>query len=287
MFWFAKKEPKFDPAVCCPIIVNQTQHSIVVFQDRGVLYNKQVLAPGEAVGMSRSETAGRVVPYWIHAVVGDAQCLPTRSQSVKNLASMAVIPTAFVVGTLVAAGSAGTLAGPSAALGQMASGMVVRGVVIDAAAITAGAVMASRAGVVADMLVKKHPQNFMIKSGKFMPGKRYVVIRGGVDEPLQILTIKERELEKITIAGGGLKKPMDTIRDKIQYYLPEAISKRCLSVKDEKEKEDNSSSNDSNNSSKDDGTECKEQSVVESIIEVEAEDTEKTTETELLPAITF
>ena len=118
MGWFSSKKAlnNVSPDMCNPIIVNQTQQSIVVFLDRGVLYNKQILQPGQAVAMTRRETAGTVVPYKIHAVVGDEQALPTRTQSMKNLISTAAIPTAFIVGTMMAASSAGTMTGPSRAL---------------------------------------------------------------------------------------------------------------------------------------------------------------------------
>ena len=116
---------------CNPVIVNQTQQSIVVFMDRGFLYNKQVLQPGEAIGMTREETSELLLPYKIHAVVGDDKALPTRRHSVTNMLSTAVIPTAFIVGTLMAASSAGTMTGPSLALKKAASGLVIKGMVID------------------------------------------------------------------------------------------------------------------------------------------------------------
>jgi len=218
--WFTTRTTKkngIDPMLCNPIIVNQTNCSIIVFQDRGVLYNKQVLLPGEAMGISKKETVGNIVPYHIHAVVGNEENLPTRAQSAKNLLLMAVIPTAFVAGTLLAASSAGTLAGPSAALGRVATGMVVRGVVIDTAAVTFGAVVASRASTIAEMLIKKHPENFMTKSGMFFPGKRYVVVKGGIEEPLSITTIPEREFQKMSDIVD-VKHPMDTMQDKFEYY---------------------------------------------------------------------
>lgn len=223
MLFKNKRKNNVDNEICNPIIVNRTNQSIVVFLDRGILYNKQILEPGEAVGMSRKETAGKVLPYRIHAVVGDEKSLPTRSQSAKNLLSTAIIPTAFILGTIAAASSAGTLTGPSAALGRAASGMVVRGMVIDAAAIAAGAAMASRAAFVAEKLVKQRPENFMGKSGHFMPGNRFVVVQGGIEEPLTISTVSERAFRKIPISGT--KKPMDTLKDKVKYYFPKIGAK--------------------------------------------------------------
>ena len=82
-----------------------------------MLYNKQVLQPGEAISMTRSQTGCVVVPYRIHVVVGDERQLPTMRQSLVNLVKVSAIPLAFVVGAMMAASSAGTLAGPGVALG--------------------------------------------------------------------------------------------------------------------------------------------------------------------------
>jgi len=218
--FFKKKKPKcVDPSICNPIVVNQTTYSIVVFKDRGLLYDAQVLKPGEAVGMSGKEIAGTVAPYSIHALVGDEKSLPTQTESIKNLLSTAVIPTAFVIGTLAAASSAGALAGSSVALGKVASGIVVRGKIIDSAALAAGSVLASQAAPVAEMLIAKHPDNFMTKSSQFMAGKRYVVVRGGVEEELRILTIPEGEFHKIRISGD-VKEPRDTLQDTGEIKKP-------------------------------------------------------------------
>lgn len=204
-----------------PTIINQTKHSIVVFQERGFLYNKQVLLPGEAVTMTTSQTTGNVplLPYYVHAAIGDESALPTRSQSVKNLVSVSVIPAAFCVAALATALSAGTLAGPAAALAPLVSGMVINGVVIDAAALTAGAVAASRAVVVSEMLLKKHPNKFLAKSGRLKPGKQFVTVTGGLaDGNLTVATINERQFRKLGILH--FKEPMDTIHDKVRHYLP-------------------------------------------------------------------
>lgn len=209
-----------------PTIINRTPYSIVVFLERGILYNYQVLGPNEALSLTRWQTGGLLVPYRVHVVVGDQTCLPTRQQSMRNLASSAVIPTAFCVGALAAAVSAGTLVGPSAALAPLVSGLVVNGIVIDAAAITAGGLVASRVAVVADLLVQKNPENFMARSSRLRPGKRYVVVEGGLDQgPLQIKTIKEREFRRLGIEE--FKEPIDrTLKDKLQFHLPMLLKQR-------------------------------------------------------------
>jgi hypothetical protein len=97
--------------------------------------------------------------------------------------------------------------------------MVVNGVVVDSAALAAGAVAASRAAVVSEMLLKKHPTKFLAKSGRLKPGKLFVTVTGGLDDGnLVIETISERRFRKLGILH--FKEPTDTIHDKIHYYIP-------------------------------------------------------------------
>ena len=206
-----------------PTIVNCTKYSIVVFQERGFLYNQQVLGPGEAISMTSSQTTGNVplIPYHIHAVIGDERNLPTRKDSVKNLVCVSVIPAAFIAGTIM---SAGTMAGPSAALAPMVSGLVVRGMVIDTAALAAGALAASKVQYISDLLLRKHPNKFMAKSQRYQPGKLFVCVTGGLDDGnLTITTMKEKEFQTLNITQ--YKPPMDTIQDKIHYYVPQLAPK--------------------------------------------------------------
>ena len=225
----------------CPFIINKTKYSIVVFQERGVLYNQQVLAPNEAVGISRLATAGLVLPYRVHAVIGDHRSLPTRAQSAKTLLRAAAIPTAFCAATLM---SAGALSGPSTALAPLVTGLVIgKAVVIDAAAVAAGAVAANRAAVVADMIVKKHPDKFMCRSKAYRPGKRYLCVTGGIDSDLGVEEMKESEYkallngsddQKRGVSNGTasskpgivIKAPTNTIKDKIEFYTPGLGGKR-------------------------------------------------------------
>ena len=112
-----------------PAIYNNTRYPIVVFLERGVLYSKQVLHPGEAVTMTRQQTGGfggpvprNVGGYKVHAVIGDERSLPTKTDSMKNMARVSIVPAAFVAGCLMTASSAGTMAGPSAGLARLVSG---------------------------------------------------------------------------------------------------------------------------------------------------------------------
>ncbi|KAL3934268.1 MAG: hypothetical protein SGARI_003464 [Bacillariaceae sp.] len=189
---------------------------------RRFLYNKQVLQPGEAIGMTREETSELLLPYKIHAVVGDDKALPTWTHSMTNMLSTAVIPTAFIVGTLMAASTAGTMAGPSLALKKAASGLVIKGMVIDSAALAAGSLAASRATAIADRLIQEKPKNYSCKSGHCLPGRKFVAIRGGIDSALTINFLKEKEFRQVELVGD-LKMPMDTIEDKWNFYLPSML----------------------------------------------------------------
>lgn len=194
-----------------PTIVNRTDYPIVVFLERGTLYNTQVLHPGEAVCMTRRQTGGAgLLPYRVHALIGDETSLPKQSDSVKNLLISTAIPAAFVAGCLATAMSAGTLAGPSAALAPMVSGMVVKGVVIDTAALAAGSVMASRATIVTKLLLQKKKENFMVVSKRFLPGQRYLTVTGGLDQgPLVIEETDKRRARGMLVVA--VKPPMSIL----------------------------------------------------------------------------
>jgi hypothetical protein len=202
-----------------PTIVNATNHTIVVFQERGTLYNKQVLHPGEAVSMTRGQTRGLLIPYKVHAVIGDERSLPTGKDSMKNLVKVTAIPAAFCVACFATAITAGMLVGPSIALAPLVSGMVVNGVVIDGAALAAGGIMASRAQAVTDMLLKEQPDKFMNQTGRLRPGQRFLVVKGGlIDGPVKIEDVSKKEFQKLQITNW--KEPIDEKKNKIQYYLP-------------------------------------------------------------------
>mmetsp|Transcript_38519 Transcript_38519/g.56526 ORF Transcript_38519/g.56526 Transcript_38519/m.56526 type:complete len:159 (-) Transcript_38519:566-1042(-) len=149
--------------------------------------------------MTRKQTGGGAIPYRVHVTIGDEKCLPTKKHSFQNMVNVAAIPTAFVIGALATAVSAGTLAGPSAALAPMVTGIVVKGVVIDSAAIAAGTVLAERVSTLADMLVKKHPENFVTKSSILRPGERFFVVKGGVNTSLKLEALTAKEFKKLGI----------------------------------------------------------------------------------------
>ncbi len=180
--------------------------------------------------MTRKQTSGGLLvplPYKVHAMIGDESALPTTRACFTNLVRASAIPAAFIVGCLMSAASAGTLAGPSAALAPMVSGMVVRGVVIDSAALVAGAVMASRAQMVADLLLRKEKDKFMSVTSMLNPGERYLMVKGGVSEgSLTIEEIPKKKMSQVRIMA--MKRPMEIDeepaslfeKEGTHYYLP-------------------------------------------------------------------
>jgi len=148
--------------------------------------------------MTRKQTGPfNLLPYKIHAIVGDETCIPSSQDSTRNLIKVTAIPAAFVAGCLATAVSAGMLLGPSAALGPLVSGMVVNGVVIDSTALAAGGMVATRASAVATMLLKEKPDFFMNKTGNVRPGQRYFVVSGGLaDGTVSIEEMSEKKFEK-------------------------------------------------------------------------------------------
>ena len=192
-----------------PTILNASNHSMVVFQERGTFYNCQVLKPGEAVSMTRNQTGGALLlPYKVHAVVGDENCLPSSKDSTKNLVKVTTVPTAFVLGCFGTAIAAGMLVGPSVALAPLVSGMVVNGVVIDSAAIAAGGIAATKAQALTDLLLKQQPDKFMCKTGSLRPGQRYLVVTGGLaDGSISIENVSKKKFEKNYSANIVMWKP--------------------------------------------------------------------------------
>jgi len=194
-----------------PTIVNNTEYPIVVFCERGVLYNKQVLYPGEALTITRKQTGGGPlrIPYKVHAVIGDEGALPTNKDSIKNALRVSAVPAAFVAGCLITAASAGTLVGPSAALAPLVSGLVVQGVVIDAAAVAAGTMCADQAKKIAEVLLTQHKERLMCVTPRLKPGQRYLSVTGGLSEgPVIIKDVPYHEFDKFTIKA--MKVPIKT-----------------------------------------------------------------------------
>ncbi len=84
--------------------------------------------------------------------------------------------------------------GPSVALAPLVSWMVVRGVVINSTAIAAGAVMSTRANAVTDMILKEKPNTVFNKTERLKPGRRFLVVTGGLDDgPVKIEEVKGKD----------------------------------------------------------------------------------------------
>jgi len=243
--------PTVDDHHSATIIHNASNHTMIVFQERaptGIYSNIQVLQPGEAVIMTRQQStasssgasgagiaggiaggignvANRVLTLGappltkFHAIVGDESCLSSLvDESTQNLLKNAAIPAAFIVGCLVTAIAAGTLAGPSIALAPLVSGVVINGVVVDTAAVAAGTVLATRAKAVTEMLNKDKPTEYAAKTKGMKPFKRgnkgrYLVVSGGLSDgavTISEIGSKEKFEKKYTVSVW--KRPLENCR---------------------------------------------------------------------------
>ena len=243
--------PTVDDHHSATIIHNASNHTMIVFQERaptGTYSNIQVLQPGEAVIMTRQQSAAsssgasgagiaggiaggignvanRVLTLGappltkFHAIVGDESCLSSLvDESTQNLLKNAAIPAAFIVGCLVTAIAAGTLAGPSIALAPLVSGVVINGVVVDTAAVAAGTVLATRAKAVTEMLNKDKPTEYAAKTKGMKPFKRgnkgrYLVVSGGLsDGAVTISEIGSKEKFEKKYRVSVWKRPLENCR---------------------------------------------------------------------------
>jgi hypothetical protein len=156
----------------------------VVFLERGVYFNKQVLLPGEAVNLSRQKTGN--FPYRVHAVIGDEDAFPTKSESIRNLVKVTATPVAFVATCLATVYSGGAWS----------------------ASMKAGAVMASRAEFVKELLPRKEKdQKLMCVTRRFLPGQRFLMVSGGLSKgDVKIEELSRRRMRKLKIVA--MKRPM-------------------------------------------------------------------------------
>jgi len=171
-----------------PTVVNETNYPIVIFLERGTLYNRCVLRPGEAVSMTRRETGGGKLrlSYKVHAIIGDERSLPRQTDSVKNFLKVSAVPAAFLAGYLLTASSGGMFK-----------------------AVAAGRLAADRTKKIATMLQKDHPETLMGVSAKLKPGERYLSVTGGMLEgPITIEEVSRRKFNKKTIKT--MKTPLST-----------------------------------------------------------------------------
>lgn len=168
---FANRDSDFYPGV-----INLTEYPIVVYEERGVIFNKTVLLPNEAVNIKARETGPFF--YGLHALIGDR--LPDTWDSFKSFVGASIVPIYFI-GTMIAATlSAGILIGPALALAPLITGIAVNGVVIDAALVIIGIKAAGGAVPVAKYLVESHESYFHVNRPHNAFRERYLAVRGGL-----------------------------------------------------------------------------------------------------------
>jgi len=167
-----------------PLVYNKCNMPLAVFLERGFLFNKQVIYPGEAVQLWSPETGPESLPFRIVAMVGDESNLPSGLDSLLNFARRIAVPIAFVGGVVASVSTAGALAGASSAAGSALAPLVANAVKTHAAAGSTAAVTAKKLG---NKLVKKYPKAFMAKKNWVWPGSNYFEVTGGpepdVSEP--------------------------------------------------------------------------------------------------------
>ncbi len=170
-------------ASSCPQIINDTDFEIVVFEERGVLYSKQVLKPKEAVDITHGQTGA--FPYSIHAIIGDEPCIPDNWATLRHFTSASTIPIA-VIGALTTRISSGDV--PSAI-----------SIMVDVAAGTVETSTAETrtAAAWAQELYARYPKRFGTAKPHYFPGERYVAVRGGVHTDLELVDISREEAANI------------------------------------------------------------------------------------------
>lgn len=192
-----------------PLVVNRANMPMVVYLERGFLFNKQVIMPGEAVQLWSKTWGPNILPYSIIALVGDKSAVPSTMDSVLSFVGMSAVPTAFVGGVIVSVVSWGALTGPAAALtGLVSNAPAIMGYTIASVDIAAGVVAAGGGKQVAEFLVKEHPKAFMAKRRHNFPGTKYFEITGGPDGSE---TVKNMQLTQIS-AGQYLSYNISTVK---------------------------------------------------------------------------
>ena len=170
-------------ASSCPQIINDTEFEIVVFEERGVLYNKQVLKPKEAVDITHGQTGA--FPYSIHAIIGDESCIPDHWVSLRHFMSASTVPIA-VIGALTNRILSGNAMSVISIMEDVAAGTV-----------ETSTAEAKIAAVWAEELYAKYPERFGTSKPHNFPGERYVAVRGGVHTYLELVDISREEAASI------------------------------------------------------------------------------------------
>lgn len=183
-----------------PLVVNRCKMSLVVYLQRGHLFNKQVIQPGEAAQLWSPQHGPRFLPYSIVAIAGDERSLPSDWESMVRFIGKVAVPTAFVYGVTVSVLSNGLLAphGAGSVAGTFEISHLISGggfamakahisAGLAAAAVTEDAKqklavkLTQQSQELANWIVDEHPDAFMAKKKWVIPGTKYFEVVGGPD----------------------------------------------------------------------------------------------------------
>lgn len=166
-----------------PLVYNNCKMPLAVYLERGFLFNRQVIQPGEAVQLHSPSNGPNFLPYSIIAIVGDESALPTDWDSLLHFIGKAAVPTAFVAGVVASFLNQGAFAlvlNQGSFFAQLEPLYRYALDIIQAG--TAGVAAAETAIKAAEMIVKQHPAAFMAKRKWVFPGTQYFEVVGGPDE---------------------------------------------------------------------------------------------------------
>jgi hypothetical protein len=250
-----------------PLVINRAKVPLVVYLERGILFNKQVIRPGEAVQLySAKHGPSGPFPYSLIALVGDERALPSEMDSLINFAGMVAVPTVFTAAvalTILTGGSiAGTFGVANGVTGATVAGQTVTtsavkavidffgatslgtlgGVTITPELAIASLAVGTQAGAVANgvakRLVANHPKMFMRKKRHIFPGTKYFEITGGPSsngeevghEKLSITEISAGTFMSYNISTKKhcVEEESRQIMEKIEFVINDCGDKRAI-----------------------------------------------------------
>jgi len=201
--------------------------------ERGILFNKQVIKPGEAVNLWTPSYGPKVLPFSIVALVGDENSIPTSIDSLRNFVGMSAVPVAFIGGTVLSVATMGALAAPAAGLTGSAAvlapligkGVTLAGYTIAAGNLAAGAASAVGAEVVAQQILDDHPAAFMTKVRNIMPGTKYFAVKGGPQADGVVTPLKIEEIDMVKYRALNISTVKNCISVKGRYNIKKVAFK--------------------------------------------------------------
>lgn len=183
-----------------PLIINNTNQEIVVFQECGCsMQKKQILRPGEAVDIEYDHING-TSQYSIHAMIGDRKKLPTNWTSFGSFQDLSMIALSAIeqnIDTILLQSETPSTTHASAFVSMLNNTLLIQdddntteGSLIDIIKDFGGTEKSAKA------LYEKYPSHFKIKKSGYFRGERYVAVRGGMSERLELIDIdKERAMD--------------------------------------------------------------------------------------------